>query len=104
MSGSFTLKNVGESPIEFQIAPLAEGATGGVGRPIDGLRAMPPEGTLAAGQSLPIQVTVPGADLPPGTYQSGLAVRSPSRAPLVVPLSIQVQSALGFLKTRLTGR
>jgi len=104
ISGSFTLKNVGESPIEFQIAPLAEGATGGVGRPIDGLRAMPPEGTLAAGQSLPIQVTVPGADLPPGTYQSGLAVRSPSRAPLVVPLSIQVQSALGFLKTRLTGR
>ena len=103
-SGSFTVKNIGELAVEFQIAPLTEGATGGVGRPIDGLRAAPPEGTLAPGQSLLVQVTVPSADLPPGTYPSGLAVRSPSKPPLVVPLSIQVQSALGFLKTRLTGR
>ncbi len=104
ISGGFTVKNVGEAPIEFQIAPLAEGATGGIGKPVDGLWTLPSEGTLAPGQSLSVQVTVPSADLPAGTYQSGLAVRSPARAPLVVPLTVQVQSALGFLKTRLTGR
>ncbi len=102
--GSFTAKNTGESPAEFQIAPLAEGATGGVGRPIDGLRTVPSEGTLAPGQSLTVQVIVPSADLAAGTYQSGLTLRSSSKGTLIIPLVIQVQSALGFLKTRLTGR
>lgn len=104
ISGGFTVKNAGEAPIEFQIASLAEGATGGVGKPIDGLRVVPSEGTLAPGQSQSIQVTMPSADLAAGTYQSGLALRSRSRALIVVPLTLQVQSPLGFLKTKLTGR
>ena len=102
--GTFTLQNSGEAAIEFQVTSLAEGATGGIGRPIDGLRAVPPEGRLTPGQTLSIQVTVPSAEMPAGTYQSGLAVRSPSRVPLVLPLTVQVQSPLGFLKGKLTGR
>ena len=104
ISGTFTLQNSGEVAIEFQVTSLAEGATGGIGRPIDGLRAVPPEGRLTPGQTLSIQVTVPSTEMPAGTYQSGLAVRSPSRVPLVLPLTVQVQSPLGFLKGKLTGR
>ena len=103
ISGSVTLRNAGESPIEFQIAPVAEGATGGVGQPISGLSASPSAGMLAPGEVLAVQVSVPSADLPAGTYPSALAVRSPSRAPLIVPLTVQVQSPLGFL-TKLIGR
>ena len=103
-SGEFTLKNTGESLVEFQIASLAEGATGGVGKPIDGLVLLPSQGTLIPGQAIAVQVAVPSADLPAGTYQSGVSVRSPGRPLIVVPLTLQVQSPLGFLKTRLTGR
>ena len=103
-SGEFTLQNTGESPLEFQIASLAEGATGGIGRPIEGLIFLPSEGTLMPGQSVAVQVSVPSADLPAGTYPSGVAVRSPGRTPLVVPLTLHIQSPLEFLKTRLTGR
>lgn len=103
-SGEFTLRNSGESPLDFQIASLAEGATGGVGSPIDGLLLLPSEGTLAPGQVVAVQVSVPSADLPAGIYQSGVSVRSLGRPPLIVPLTLQVQSPLGFLKNRLTGR
>ena len=103
ISGRLTLRNGGEAPIEFQIAALAEGATGGVGQPLTGLAALPSAGALTPGESVTVQVSVPSADLPAGTYQSGLGIRSPSRAPLVVPLTVQVQSPLGFL-TKLIGR
>ncbi len=103
-SGEFALKNTGESPLDFQVTPLAESAAGGAGRPLDGLLLLPSEGTLAPGQSLAVQVSVPSAALPAGAYQGGISVRSPGRPPLVIPLTLQVQSPLGFLKTRLTGR
>ena len=103
-AGEFTLKNIGESPLEFGIASLAEGATGGIGQPINGLQITPAQGTLPPGESLQVRISVPSADLPAGVYQSGIGIRSSGRPPLVVPLTLQVQSPLGFLKTRLTGR
>ena len=102
--GEFTLKNIGESPLEFGVTALAEGATGGVGQPIPGLEVTPATGTLPPGQSITVRISVPSADLPVGVYQSGIGIRSPGRPPLAVPLTVQVQSPLGFLKTRLTGR
>ncbi len=102
-SGEFTLKNIGESPFEFGIASLTEGATGGIGQPIAGLEIVPASGTLAPGQSLSIRVSVPSADLAVGLYQSGLGIRSQGRSSLVVPLTVQVQSPLGSLLNRLTG-
>ena len=102
--GEFTLKNIGESALEFGIASLAEGATGGIGQPISGLQAAPAGGTLAPGQSVVVRVSMPSADLPAGVYQSAVGIRSPGRPPLVIPLTLHVQSPLGFLKTRLTGR
>ena len=103
-SGEFTLKNIGESALEFGIASLTEGATGGIGSPISGLQTTPAGGTLAPGESIPIRVSLPSADLPAGVYQSGVGIRSPGRPPLVVPLTLQVHSPLGSLITRLTGR
>ena len=103
ISGGFTLRNAGEAPIEFQITSLADDATGGVGSPIAGLSVSLSAGVLAAGESRIVQVSMTSADLPAGTYPSGLSIRSPSRAPLVLPLTVQIQSPLGFL-TKLIGR
>ena len=103
-SGEFTLRNIGESPLEFGIASLTEGATGGVGQPINGLEISPATGTLAPGESTAIHLSMSSADLPAGTYHSGIGIRSQGRIPLAVPLSLQIQSPLDFLKTRLTGR
>ena len=103
-TGEFALRNIGESPLEFQIASLADGATGGTGKPIDGLIILPSEGVLVPSQTINVQVSVPSADLPAGTYQSGVSIRSQGHAPILVPLTLRIQSPLGFLKTRLTGR
>ena len=102
--GEFTLKNIGESPLEFGIASLAEGATGGIGQPISGLQVAPVGGTLSPGQSIAVRVSVPSTELPAGVYQSAVGIRSPGRPPLVVPLTLHIQSPLDFLKTRFTGR
>ena len=102
--GQVTLKNSGEMPIDFQIASLAEGTTGGVGPPVSNLLILPSEGLLEPGQSLGVHVSAPSAALPTGTYQSGLTIRSQARQMLVVPVTIQVLSPLDYLKTRLIGR
>ena len=103
-AGQVTVKNSGEAPIDFEIISLAEGTTGGVGKPIADVVSLPSAGVLAPGQSVSVQVSVPSADLPAGTYQSGLTVRSQARQMLVVPVTIQVLSPLDYIKTRLTGR
>ena len=103
-AGQLTMKNIGEAPIDFQIAALSEGTTGGVGKPVAGLRSAPSEGMLAPGQSVSVQVSVPSAELPSGAYQSGLTIRSQARQMLVVPITLQVLSPLDYLKTRLTKR
>ena len=103
-TGQFTLKNVGELPTGFQIVPITEGMTGGIGKPLEGLQAAPSEGALAPQQAATIAVSVPTAGLPTGTYQTGVVVRSPATPPLVIPITLHVQSPLEYLKTRLSGR
>ncbi len=103
-SGEFLLRNTGESPLEFEIVALAEDRAGGIGPTPDGLLLLPSEGTLVPGQTVAVQVSVPSASLPPGTYGSAVAVRASGRPAIVVPLILHVQSPLEFLKTRLTGR
>ncbi|MGI4790944.1 MAG: protein kinase domain-containing protein [Janthinobacterium lividum] len=103
-AGEIALKNIGETPIEFQIVSMAEGTTGGVGKPIADVISRPSEAVLEPGKSLVVQISVPSADLPSGTYQSGLTIRSQSRQILVLPITLQILSSLDYLKTRLTGR
>ena len=97
-AAELTLKNIGETPIDFEITP------GGAGTPIDGLAALPPTGVVDAGQSVKIQVTAPGSAQPAGSYGSALTIRSPGRPPLIVPVTLQIQSPLDILKNRLTKR
>ena len=102
--GQFSLRNVGESPIGFQILSTAEGVTGGVGKPVEGLQVTPSEGVLLPKQGVTIAVSIPTAGLPPGTYQTGVIVRSPALQTLTVPITLHVLSPLDYLKTRLGGR
>jgi serine/threonine protein kinase len=102
-AGQLLVKNSGGAAIEFEIVSLAEGTTGGVGKPIADVRSLPSHGTLTPGQSVSVQVSAPSADLPAGTYQSGLTIRTQSRQMLVVPIAIQILSPLDYLKNRLTG-
>lgn len=103
-SGQFSIKNVGETPVGFQVLPATEDVTGGVAKPVEGLQATPPEGALAAGQAVTIAVSVPTGGLPPGTYPTGVIVRSPTLQTLAIPITLHVLSPLGYLKTRLGGR
>jgi len=103
-TGQFTLRNVGEVPVGFQAAPTAEGTTGGVGRPLDGVQVVPPEGALGPKQTVSITVSIPTAGLPVGTYQTGVIVRSPALQTLSVPITLSVLSPLGYLKNRFAGR
>ena len=97
------MKNSGESPLDFQILPASE-IPGGTSRQLGALLAQPAEGTLAPGESFSILLVVPSANLPAGSYESTVTVRQPSRAPLTVPVTLQVLSPLDYLKTRLTKR
>ena len=103
-TGQFSLRNVGETPIGFQIIPTAEGVTGGVGKAIEGLQAVPLEGALAPKQAVAVAVSVPTTGMPPGSYQTGVIVRSPALQTLSVPITLHVLSPLDYLKTRLGGR
>ncbi len=104
VTGQFTLRNVGEVAAGFQAAPTAEGATGGVGKPLEGMSVAPAEGTLAPKQNLSITVSIPTAGLPAGIYPTGVIVRSPSLQTLSVPITLTVLSPLDYLKNRLGGR
>ncbi len=103
-TGQFTLRNVGETPVGFLVVPTAEGVTGGVGKPVEGMQAAPMEGALAPKQAVSVAVSVPTAGMPPGTYQTGVIVRSPSLQTLSVPITLQVLSPLDYLKTKLGGK
>ena len=103
-TGQFLLRNTGETPIGFQILPTAEGATGGVGRPIEGLQVTPLEGALGPNQAVTVVATVPTSGLTPGTYPTGVIVRSPALQTLSVPITLHVLSPLDYFKTRLSGR
>ncbi len=103
-TGEFTLRNTGESPLDFRITPAQTTTGGSAIKPLEGLVSLPSEGTLTPGQSIAVVVSVPGTGLPAGTYQGSLTVLAQSLASIAVPLTLQVQSPLDFLKTRLTGR
>jgi len=101
--GVFHLSNVGELPVEFQAAQNSDAITGGVGKPLEGLAVSPPEGIIAAGQSLPLTVTLPTASLPTGQYPAGVMIRTRARQTLSVPISIRVLSPLEFVISKLSG-
>lgn len=103
-TGQFSVKNIGETPVGFQVAPITEGVTDGVGKPVEGMQITPSEGTIAPKQAVSVAVSVPTAGLPLGTYQTGVVVRSPALQTLTVPIALRVLSPLGYLKTRLGGR
>ena len=101
--GQFTVKNTGESPLDFQILPASE-ITAGRSKSLGALLAQPAQGTLLPGESFAILLAVPSASLPAGSYESAVMVRPPGRSPLTVPVTLQVLSPLDYLKTRLTKR
>ena len=103
-TGQFTLKNTGETPVGFQVLPMTESITGGIGEPVEDLQAAPSDGMLAPNEEWPITVSVPTMGLTPGTYQTGIVVRSPTLQTLTIPVTLRVLSPLGYLKTRLSGR
>jgi hypothetical protein len=103
-TGQFSIKNVGETAAGFQILPTIEVVPGGGGKPMEGLQATPSEGTLAPKQEVSVAVSVPTVGLPPGAYQTGVIIRSPTLQTLAIPITLHVLSPLGYLKTRLGGR
>ena len=100
--GTFHLQNSGDMPVEFGISQNE--VTGGIGRAVEGLKISPAEGVIAAGQSLPVAISVPSTDLLAGKYQTTLTARTPSRQAVTIPISLQVQSPLDYLKARIGGR
>jgi len=103
-SGQFSVKNIGETPVGFQVVPIVGGVVGDIGKPLEGLQTTPSEGTIAPKQAVSVAVSVPTAGLPPGTYRTGVILRSPTLQTLTVPIALHVLSPLGYLKTRLGGR
>ncbi len=103
-TGQFTIKNIGETPVGFQVLPATEGIPGEVGKPVEGLQVSPPEGALSPKETVSLAVSVPTDGLPAGPYHTGMVVRSPSLQTLTVAITLHVLSPLGYLKTRLGGR
>lgn len=103
-AGQFSITNVGETPVGFQVVPMAQGITGGVGEPLEGLQVSPQEGALPPKGAVSLAVSVPTEGLPAGLYQTGVVVRSPSLRTLTVPITLHVLSPLEYLKSRLGGR
>jgi len=95
-TGQFSINNVGETPVGFQVLPVAGD--------VEGLQAAPSEGTLEPKQAVTVALSVPTAGLAAGTYGGGVIVRSPTLQTLTVPVALNVLSPLGYLKTRLGGR
>lgn len=92
-SGQLVLRNDGDLPLDFQ----AE-----IGGGIDGLTLAPASGTLAPKQPQTVTVTVPPGDLPPGEYRAEIILRSAPRQTVTVPLTLRVQSPLGYMISRLS--
>ena len=101
ISGVFHLSNVGELPVEFQAAQFSENITGGVGKPLEGLEVSPPEGTVAAGQTLSVTISLPTAALAPGQYPTAITIRTRARQTVSIPISIRVLSPLDFVMSKL---
>ena len=93
LTATFQLQNVGEIPAEFQISPAADAP--------EGLSVSPAEGSVAPGKALPVTITVPTTNLPPGQYQTVMTVRTASRQTLTIPLTFQVQSPLSYVMSKL---
>ncbi len=100
-SATLILRNTGEMPVEFVMEAGIEAGGGGT---LGGLAATPTGGTVAPGQAFPVAVSAPTTGLPPGTYQGGLAIKTPGRPPLAVPVTLRVLSPLDYLRSRLGGR
>jgi|GEM_PF-941732 len=99
----FSVRNVGETPVGYQILPITEGATGGNGRPMEGLQATPSEGMIAPKEAACITVSVSTEGLTAGVYQTGIVIRSPALQTVAVPIALHVLSPLQYLRTRLGG-
>ena len=101
IAGTLNLSNIGEMPVEFQAGQAADTITGGVGKPLEGLEVTPPKGTLAAGQTLLLTVSLPTTTLPPGVYAAAIAVRTRARQSLSLPITFRVLSPLDFVMSKL---
>lgn len=103
-SGHFALKNLGETAVGFQILPAAEtNAREGV-KSLEGLQAAPAEGSLAAGQTQLITLSIATAGMATGSYQTTVTVRSHALQTWSIPVTLRVLSPLEYLKTRISGR
>ncbi len=91
--GQLILRNDGDLPLDFQVE-----VSGG----IDGLMLFPTAGTLPPKQPQTLTVTVPPTDLPPGEYHADIILRSPPRQTVTVPVTLRVQSSLGYMISRLS--
>lgn len=90
--GAFTLENSGEKATDFTIQ--AEGS-------LPELAVSPDSGTLSPNRPQPVTVRVPTADLPAGTRELSLTVRTDAGQTLAIPLSVRALSPLDFLKSKI---
>ena len=92
-TGQLILRNDGDLPVDFQ----AETGAG-----IDGLTLTPASGALLPGQPQTVTVTAPAGDLPPGEYNANIILRSAPRQTVTVPLTLRVQSPLGYMISKMS--
>jgi serine/threonine protein kinase len=97
--GSVHLKNVGERPTDYRID------IGGAGHVVSGVTTdfaiVPRTGTIPAGESVAIEVTIPTEKLVTGFHKATLEIKTSGSQLLNVPFVVQVQSQLDFLKSRI---
>ena len=94
----FHLQNEGEIPAAFTIDQETSVMADGQEKPL-AMTVTPTSGTVGAGQSVSVEVRVVGIDLPQGIHQTTLTVRTEGTTPVAVPLSVQVLSPMGALRS-----
>jgi len=99
LTGSFTIRNVGELPAEFQAKLNRIDFSGG--SPPDGLEITPSAGKLDAGKSLTISLSMPTHALAQGYYPAVVTVQTSEQQTLSVPVSLRVLSPIGFVMAKM---
>ena len=95
------LKNIGEKPTQFKIETTVAGAP--VTALLSGLTITPDRGTVPPGETAVLTLNLQTQRLVAGVHNGNIYIKTSGQQNITLPISVEVQSQLQFLKSRIMG-